>query len=118
MEDRAVVADGGCFTHHHASRVVDEQARANVGGWVDVDAELLAALALYGERKLLPSAVPQDVRRSVALKSLVPLEVEQHVRQLVARGVAIFDSLEVDTREFSERSPLHAVAFAVGTCCG
>ena len=95
MEDGDVVLDYGGFSCDEAGGVVEEDAAAELRGWMDVDREDLGDEALQVAGELLAVVIPEPVGDTMAGDGLKALEPEKGGENGVARRVAFGDGDEV-----------------------
>ena len=69
--------------------MVEENAAADLGRRIDIDAEYRRRAALQVEREILPAALPQEVRQAVGLQRVEALEIEHGLDRARAGRIAI-----------------------------
>ena len=95
LVDRATVTDFGCFAHHNAHRVVKENARANLGTRMNLDARQKARQMRDKTAQPLKAVGPAPVGASMQDEGMQPGVAGQHFPGTAGGGVAFKNALNV-----------------------
>src|SRR5579864_3042411 len=91
VQDRDIVFDDRGLAADKAGGMVEENAPADSGRWVDVGLKHRRRAALEIVGKILPPAPEQPMRQTVSLERMEAFEVEQWIDETRSGGIAVVD---------------------------
>lgn len=77
-----IVFNHACLAHDDPGAMIEQDASAQTGGWMDIHSEKLGSAALYVQRQMTAAGKPEPVCNPVALDGVVSFE-EQERRDVI-----------------------------------
>mmetsp|Transcript_17 Transcript_17/g.32 ORF Transcript_17/g.32 Transcript_17/m.32 type:complete len:206 (-) Transcript_17:350-967(-) len=100
MQHRNVVTHHSSLANHNGMCVVDHNAFANLGGWVNVDAKDLTGAHLDEVGQVRTPLAPQPIADAIGLHRLITFKIEDRLQQTMTRRITIVDRAQISPCRF------------------